>query len=258
VKTVTVEQAVRASSERLWRACASAAGLRAWQADEVAGEIAPGKSLVLGWPMLEVAIELEVQTVEPGRRLIFLRDDSELELELGDGGIVLRHSGAFDDDELAGTLSSWRLSLATLAHYLEWHDGEARQVHWAVRPALTDIEHAHAFFTLPQAQRSWLARESSGVGAAGSSVSLELAWGEALHGRVLSHTPSRDVLLSWQETNQSLLALRTLPSPGNASERLLVLSWSTWGDVANRSATSRELDGALARLAQALERVGRA
>ncbi|HEY4158692.1 MAG TPA: SRPBCC domain-containing protein [Polyangiaceae bacterium] len=258
MKTVTVEQAVRAPRERLWQACASAEGLRAWQADEVSGEVAPGQNLLLGWPTLDVAIELEVHVVEHGRRLVFQREDAELELELADGGIRLHHSGAFDDDELEGTLSSWRISLATLAHYLEWHDGQARQVHWAVRPARTSLERAHAFFTLAEAQRSWLARESSGVGSAGEAISLELAWGGALHGRVLSHTPSRDVLLSWQETNQSLLALRTLPAPGQTDERLLVVSWSSWGPLANREATERELDGALARLAQALENVGSA
>src|SRR5205085_2652145 len=106
-----------------------------------------------------------------------------------------------------------------LAHYLEHHDGELRSVHWAVRPAQTSIERAHAFFTLPEAQRGWLTRDGSGVGEPGSDVSLELAWGSALHGRVLSHTPPRDVLLSWRETNHSLLALRTLPCGELAAER---------------------------------------
>jgi hypothetical protein len=62
----------------------------------------------------------------------------------------------------------------------------------------------------------------------------------------------RDILLSWRETNQSLLALRTLPSPDAPNQRLLTTTWSAWGKLANEERIAAELDGALARLSRVL------
>jgi uncharacterized protein YndB with AHSA1/START domain len=254
VRSVVVEQAIGAPAERIWRACSDASGLRAWQADDVEGKVSPGAKLVLGWPALGVAIQLQVECVEEQRRIVLSGEDSRLELELAPGRVVLTHRADFDDDECAGTLSSWRLALATLAHYLEHHDGEARRVHWAVSPAKANIEDAHAFFTLSGAQSGWLTRTSTGtgIGDVGSEVALDLAWGGSMTGRVLSHTPPRDVLLSWRETNQSLLALRTLPSPSTANERLLIATWSSWGP-SQTTPIAQNLTAALARLARVLE-----
>jgi len=207
---------------------------------------------VLGWPALGVAIELRVERVEPMKQLVFRSDDASLELNFREGQIELRHSAQFeDDDEREGTLSSWRMALATLAHYLEQHDGRARTVHWAVERSQASIADAHAFFTLSGAQRGWLTRTStgSGIGDVNSEVALDLAWGPSLTGRVLAHTPPRDALISWRETNHSLLALRTLPCPGSSSERLLVATWSTW-DMPETAHISAQLAAALQRLAQ--------
>jgi uncharacterized protein YndB with AHSA1/START domain len=250
---VIVEQAIRAPSERIWQACSSVSGLRSWQADEIEGEVSEGGELVLGWPALGVAVHLGVQRVEAQRRIVLAADDSELELELGAGRVLLTHRAEFDDDECAGTLSSWRLALATLAHYLEQHDGETRRVHWAIARAPTSIADAHAFFTLPGAQSGWLTRTSSGtgIGDEGSEVALELAWGSALSGQVLSHSPPRDALISWRETRQSLLALRTLPAPDSSQERLLVATWSSWG-LPETQAIAEHLSGAIARLGRIL------
>ncbi|HEY4159056.1 MAG TPA: SRPBCC domain-containing protein [Polyangiaceae bacterium] len=255
MRHVSVEQTIQAPKERIWRACSSAAGLRAWQADEVEGELRRGAELILGWPTLGVAVELEVERVEPGRLVILSADDSRLELEVSEGRVALTHSADFDDDERDGTLSSWRLSLATLAHYLENHDGRTRQVHWAVSRAKASFEDAHAFFTLSAAQSGWLTRPGSGtgVGDVGSEVALDLAWGSALSGSVLSHTPPRDVLLSWRETNDSLLALRTLPSPDTANERLLIATWSSW-DLPETAPIAHNLASAVTRLSRMLDK----
>jgi len=258
VKSVIVEQAVHAPVERIWRACTEVQGLCAWQADEIEGRVAAGAELVLGWPSLRVAIDLRVERVEPMRRVVFSSEDSRLELHVAPGKVTIEHTADFDDDECEGTLSSWRLSLATLAHYLEHHDGRSRTVHWAMQRATTSLEDAHAFFTLSGAQSGWLTRNNgSDIGAVGSEVALDLAWGTAMTGRVLSHTPPRDLLLSWRETNQSLLALRTLPSHEAPDERLLVATWSTW-DLPETAPTTANLQGALSRLARVLENRARA
>jgi len=192
--------------------------------------------------------------VEEQQRVVLSGNDSRLELAITDGRVLLTHRADFGDDECAGTLSSWRLSLATLAHYLEHHDGEPRRVHWAVARAEASIEDAHAFFTLSGAQSGWLTRTSNGtgVGEEGSEVALDLAWGTPLTGHVLSHTPPRDVLLSWRETNQSVLALRTLPSPDSARGRLLIATWSSWG-LPQTAPIAQNLDGALTRLSRILD-----
>lgn len=258
MKSVFVEQIVRAPVERIWRACTEVQGLRAWQADEIAGEVAAGADIVLGWPSLRVAVDLRVEHVEPMRRVMFSSDDSHLELTVAPGKVTIEHSADFDEDEREGTLSSWRLSLATLAHYLEHHDGRSRTVNWAVQRATTSLEDVHAFFTLSGAQSGWLTRKSgTDIGAVGSEVALDLAWGSVMTGRVLSHTPPRDVLLSWRETNHSLLALRTLPSHEAPNERLLVATWSSW-DLPETAPTTANLQGALSRLARVLENRARA
>ena len=255
MKSVFVEQTVRAPVARIWRACTEVQGLAAWQADEIAGVVSQGSELRLSWPSLGVAIELRVEHLEPMRRIVFQSEDSELELNIKRDKVSIEHRADFDDDEREGTLSSWRLSLATLAHYLEHHDGRTRAVHWAVQRTATSLEDAHAFFTLSGAQSGWLTRTSTGnnVGAVGSHIALDLAWGHSLTGHVLSHSPPRDVLLSWQETNHSLLALRTLPAPAAPEERLLAATWSTW-DLAETAATQAQLQAALGRLSRILEK----
>lgn len=259
MNSITIVQPVSAPVERVWRACAEPRGLQAWQADDVAGEVSNGGQVVLGWPALGVDIALEVERVEPLRHLAFLSGDARVELRFGAGQVTLTHSDDFAEDEREGTLSSWRLSLATLAHYLEHHDGRSRTVHWAVARAKASIEDAHAFFTLPGAQSGWLTRASGGTGIAdpGSPVALDLAWGSRLSGRVLAHSPPRDALISWRETNQSVLALRTLPCPDASAERLLIATWSSWG-VEDADAVGAQLQAAVQRLARIFEHRARA
>lgn len=256
--SVIVEQTIHAPLARIWNACADARGLRAWQADQAEGSVTKGSEIVLGWPALGVAIELFVEVVEPHERLVFRsEDDARLELRFAPNRVRLEHSGDFDEDEHAGTLSSWRLSLASLAHYLEHHDGHARRVHWAAQHAKTSLEDAHAFFTLAGAQSGWLTRGSNGtgIGETGSEVALDLAWGDTLSGSVLCHTAPRDVLVSWREANQSLLSLRTLPALGGGAERLLVASFSSWEaeDAPRTERIEGYLQAALSRLSRILE-----
>jgi uncharacterized protein YndB with AHSA1/START domain len=78
VKSVAVEQMVHAPVERIWRACTEVQGLRAWQADEVDGEVEAGAVLVLGWPNLGVAIDPKVERVEAQRRIVLSSEDSRL------------------------------------------------------------------------------------------------------------------------------------------------------------------------------------
>ncbi len=254
---IVLEQTIDAPLDRIWAACSEPAGLCAWQADRAEGRVAQGSEVLLSWPALSVAIELTVEVVEPRRRLVFRsEDDARLELRFEPNRVLLEHVGEFEEDERDGTLSSWRLSLASLAHYLEHHDGRVRRVHWATQHAKTSLEDAHAFFTLAGAQSGWLTRTGTGtgtgIGEPGTEVSLDLAWGEHVSGSVLCHTAPRDVLVSWREKNQALLALRTLPALGGRDERLLTASFSSW-DERGGEGVAAQMQAALSRLSRILE-----
>ena len=104
VRSVFVEQTVRAPLERVWRACTEIQGLAAWQADEITGVVARGSELRLRWPSLGVAIELQVNELEPMHRIVFQSDDSELELKIAADKVSIEHRADFDEDEREGTL----------------------------------------------------------------------------------------------------------------------------------------------------------
>ena len=256
-RSIELSQSVNAPPERVWHACSDPAGLCNWQADEVSGRIAPGARVRLRWPALGAAIELDVVEVETGRRLILQTGASRLQLVIEPGRVTLTQDGLTADDEAEGVASAWRASLALLAHHLQHHDGARRRVSWFVRPVLTTAEAAHVFFTERSALRSWLTR-SGEVAEQNSQVQLRLAWGEELTGTVLSRTPGRDVALSWIQQAQSVLLLRTLPSPRARDERLVAAVWSHWGPLPALERTEEQLALAVHRLARVLGGSGEA
>ena len=164
--------------------------------------------------------------------------------------VALSHSGLAPGDEADGTRASWKVALGLLDHYLAHHQGRDRRTAWAVQRAVTTAGAAHVYFSNEAALGTWLTR-SGEVGADGSAVALELAWGEELSGVVLASEPGRDVAISWHERQESALVLRTLPAPFSGSERLLVATWSCWGREPDREIADR-LERALERLARVL------
>jgi hypothetical protein len=178
-------------------------------------------------------------------------------IEVERGRIVVTHFGSSTEDEAAGISSGWRVSLATLAHWLEHHPRSPRHVHWAVCVAPASPELAHAYFTNGHALAAWLTHQGK-LGEKDSLVRLGLRWGATLTGEVLANTPGRDVAVSWQEQDHSVLALRTLPLPGDSERRLLALQWSSWGKLAGRRDTASCLDSCVQRLAKVIGQRGAA
>jgi hypothetical protein len=244
--------------DRLWAACATPKGIANWQADAVSGKVAKGHTLTLGWPELGVRIDLEVREVEQRRHLTFEHASARLEFEINPGELTLSHHAPFDEDEAEGTESSWRVALGTLAHYLACHDGRERNVFWAVRSANTNSESAHAFFTLPETLVSWLGRSEEPIGEVGTRYRIEPIWGGTMSGVVLAHTEGRDLALSFEEAENSVIGLRTLPSPRSSGERLLLAFWSRWVEIADAKVVEKGLDAALGRLARQLGATGKA
>jgi uncharacterized protein YndB with AHSA1/START domain len=253
---VKLTKTVRASPARLWAACACAEGMANWQADEVRGRVATGERLELRWPALGASLEVKVTAMDPGRRLVLDADGSQVELTLEPGRVHLVQEGMTSDDEVEGAASSWQVSLALLAHYLDHHDGRARHVSWFVRPTQTTAGAAHLFFTEAAALRTWLT-QSGAVTEPVSPVALRLAWGEPFTGQVLCLAPRRDVALSWTEEDNSVLALRTLPSPRSDDERLVAAVWSRWRRPPSRR-TAEQLALAVERLGRVLDSSGAA
>lgn len=245
--TFHLAQPVRATRSVVWQAVASARGLAGWQADEVEGSVTAGSQLVLRYPALGAEIDVMVADVVRDERVVFTMGPTRIVLSLQDGGVSLSHSDLPAGDEYAGTGSAWALSLATLAHACERHPGRTRQVRWFVGPVTTEASTAHAFFTHGAALDGWLGR-GDGLGPPGSAFSRRLGEAFPLSGRVLTNVPGRDVLLSWQEDDDALLCLRTLPSPLSRDERLVAMVWSRWAEASPDAELAARLEGCHRRL----------
>jgi len=254
---ITIVQPVAAAAEDLWRACATAEGLRGWQADSVEGQVKPGARLRLAWPTLGAELELCVVEVQAPKRLVLRARTQRIVIEAEHDRVVLTHSGSMTADEAEGTTSGWRVSLATLAHWLQRHPRSERRVHWAVCVGAASSELAHAYFTNGPALGAWLTSHGE-IGEKGSPVCLGLRWGTSLTGQVLAHTPGRDLAVSWQEQDDAVLAFRTLPVPGGPDRRLVALQWSTWGRRDGLDPTASHLDSCVHRLAKLFAKRGSA
>lgn len=254
-RSIFVRQLVAVSRAELWSACSTAQGMATWQADEVTGDAASSQRITFSWPALSLKLELEVQEVVPGERLVLGAGQSRLAIELEDGAVSLSHSGLRSEDEAEGMRSAWQTSLGLLAHGLTLHSGRQRRVQWITRPTRTSAALAHTYFTEPRALSQWLTRSGS-IGAPNSKLELQLLTGEPLTGAVYANTLDRDVAFSWLEQQNSYLVFRTFPSPRNADERLLAVSWSRWHEEPFPEPLTRLLTAAVGRLAQLLERRG--
>jgi uncharacterized protein YndB with AHSA1/START domain len=251
-RRIQVSQCVAAPLERIWQACAHPAGIAAWQADEVQGRVAPGERLLLRWPALGASIQLGVAQLEPGRRLTLEAGGSRVDFILEPGRVTLTQEGLVSCAEAEGTASAWKLSLGLLAHYLEHHDGEARQVRWLVQHVRCSVAAIQPFFTDGAGLRAWLTQAGQ-IEAENNPVRLDFAWGEHLSGTVLARTTRCEVAISWPEQSQSALVLRSLPSPRSDRERLVAVAWSRWGSrLPPAPATAEGLTRALTRLASLL------
>jgi uncharacterized protein YndB with AHSA1/START domain len=247
-----IAQNIRAPAAVIWQACATLEGIAAWQADAAAGSVEPGGALELAWPELGASVLLDVVAVEEHRRLELRNGATTLEILLTGGGVRLTQSGLQEGDDWSGMASSWRVSLALLAHYCERHPGRPRHVTWFSGVTPTSAEAAHHFFTDRRALTTWL-KQGGEVGSEGSPLELELESGRRLSGKVLANVPGRDVALSWSETNDSVVCLRTLPGPSD-DRRVVLLTWSRWASDPPLRGLVEELGAAHGRLLARLDR----
>jgi len=246
-----------ATSERLWSACSTAAGLQRWQADVVRGDFRLGGTLELSWPDLGVSTRVVVERSEAMRAVTLKQSPYHVHFDLSDGRLAVEQQGIESAEEAAGVASGWSLALGTLAHQLEHHLDRPRRVLWLAREASCSPERAYLFFTDAAAQRTWLApgrhEQGSGVGECHSEFALPLSDHDALVGTVAANIPGRDIALGLKSDAWSLLALRTLPLPGSPGKSLLAMQWSRWDGREHPPALVATLEAALARLARKLD-----
>ena len=255
MKTIRLFQPLPARAPRVWKALTDPRDLAAWHADVVRGRVEVGRTLELEWPKLGAALSLEIERVVPGRQLAMSSPLGTLELSIVKGGLELCHTSTFDEDALAGTESSWRVTLAILANYLTRHIDRRRHVHWAMVRARANVELCHAYFTDRHLLSSWLGGADASIGPTNSLVELKLGNGRRARGPVLSHTEGRDLAIRWGEADDSVLVLRTLPAPEEPGFRYLLLGWSRWSELPYAEAISEELDAAVARLGRRLDSI---
>ncbi|HLV21505.1 MAG TPA: SRPBCC domain-containing protein [Polyangiaceae bacterium] len=253
--SIEVRRSIDAAPDTLWAACGHPAGIARWQADQAEGDVVRGGRLSLSWPALGAHVELDVVEATYPHRLVLRNGETHVTFDLSPGQVAITQNGVHSPDEAAALRSSWALSLSLLDHQLRHHATASRQVDWFLARARTTAEAAHVFFTNEAALRTWLT-QSGGVGPEGSACSLALSWGARLNGRVLSLGEGRDVALSWDDQGQSVLVMRTLPSPRSPDERLVALSWSRWGTTDPGTAVVTGLSGAVVRLQAALTSSG--
>jgi len=224
---VEIRQRVAAPIDRIWQACSSPRGFMNWQADQAYGEAKKGGTLTLAWLAFGARLELDVVDVVPYERIVLHHGDSIVELSFDQQLVTLRHTGPEASSDAEGLDSSWRISLAQLAHSVERHPGRRRRVRWFLNRMRCSPEAAHLCFTEASLLGRWLGT-GSGLGGTGADVSLTLPSGSHLSGNVLVRVPGRDVAIRCESFDDSVLGMRTLPLAGG--DRLVALVWSEWGD----------------------------
>lgn len=258
MKTIRIFQPLAARPARVYKALTDPVDLSAWHADVVRGRVQEGRTLELAWPKLGADLSLSVEKLVPGKLVRLSSPLGALELSVVAGGVELTHTAPFDEDALAGTESSWRVTLSILGNYLTRHVDRRRHVHWSVAEARASVELCHVYFSDARLLPSWLGTPEASIGPTNSTFNLALANGRRARGSVLSHTPSRDLALRWGETDDSVLVFRTLPSPNGPDLRLLLVGWSRWSELPDAPEICAELDRAVDRLRLRLESVARA
>lgn len=256
-RSIELTQRINAPTKLIWRTCVEPQGLSNWQSDEAEGQARAGGTLQLHWSAFDSTVELTIVDWEPERRVVFAQGETRVEFCFDDHLVTLIQHGITANDDIDGLRSSWRIALAQLAHCVERHPDRQRRVEWLVRKAATTPELVYLALTDPRLNR-WLCRRGGIVGE-GERYEMLLTGGQELHGRVLANVPGRDIALSCENVGEAVLVFRTLPSPGDPTQRLLAAVWSEWGPPRELADDVIEsVDASLEQLVNLLSRVGSA
>ena len=147
-RTIRVEIRIDATPERVWDAWAEPEEIARWWVDRAEGTCAAGE--VMTWHFDDMGYRLPVPILEAERgRSIVIGGEvpgrppflQEIHIASEGGTTVLRlansgfRDGAEWDEEYEGVDSGWRISLATLKHWLENYPARDRVNTLVMRPA---------------------------------------------------------------------------------------------------------------------------
>jgi uncharacterized protein YndB with AHSA1/START domain len=260
-RTVEVEIVTRAHPARVWEALTDPARIVEWFADRAKGEVVEGGLVTWSFDRLGAEMTFRVEQANGKSRMVLEGEGStpgRLEINVGlahDGTrVTLAHENlpeeGWDDDYRALT-SSWRVALAVLRYYAEFHFAEPRRTFFVLRSGRFSLARLQTLFRDPAGLQEWLT-DGGSMGTPGGRVHLALKNGETLRGDMLADAGT-DVALAWDEIG-GVLQLRTLPAPRDREVRsICAMGWGWRLDPERARHIELYLSGALERLERAAE-----
>lgn len=257
-RVIEVEIVTRAHPVRVWEALTDPARIVEWFADRAAGEVEP--QAILRWSFDRLSSEMTFRVVQvAGKSRIVLEGEGptpgRLEIAVGlahDGTRVALSHGHFPsevgEEDYRALAAGWRLALAVLRYYVEFHFAEPRRSFFALRTGRFSLSRLQSLFREPAGLQEWLT-EGGSMGTPGGRVHLALKNGEILRGDMLADAGS-DVALAWDEI-AGVLQFRTLPAARERDMRsVCAMGWG-WGLKAERA---KQIEQYLAAALEKLER----
>jgi uncharacterized protein YndB with AHSA1/START domain len=257
-RAIEVEIVTRAHPARVWEALTDPQRIVEWFADRALGEVQPGA--ILRWSFDRLSLEMSFRVVQvTGTSGLVLSGDNgtpgRLEILVGlahDGTRVTLSHGEFPEEvgeeDYRALASGWRLALAVLRYYVEFHFAEPRRHFFALRSGRFSPHRLHTLFREPAGLQEWLT-DGGSMGTPGGRVHLALKNGETLRGDMLADAGS-DVALAWDEIG-GVLQFRTLPGSHERDMRsVCAMGWG-WG---LREERAKEIERYLASSLERLER----
>lgn len=260
-RSVEVEIVTRAHPARVWEALTDPARIVEWFADRAVGEVEVGGQVT--WSFERLGSEMTFRVIQvSGKSQMVLQGEGatrgRLEINVGlahDGTrVTLAHENlpeeGWDADYHALT-SSWRVALAVLRYYVEFHFAEPRRNFFVLRSGRFSLSRLQTLFRDPAGLQEWMT-DGGSMGTPGGRVHLALKNGETLRGDMLADTGT-DVALAWDEIG-GVLQLRTLPAPHERDARsVCAMGWGWRLDAERARGIETFLAGALERLERAAE-----
>ena len=260
-RTVEVEIVTRAHPARVWEALTDPARIVEWFADRAQGEVEEGGLVTWNFDRLGSEMTMRVVQVNGKSRMVLQGEGStqgRLEINVGlahDGTrVTLAHENLPEeggDDDYRALASSWRVALAVLRYYAEFHFAEPRRTFFVLRSGRFSLARLQTLFRDPAGLQEWLT-DGGSMGTPGGRVHLALKNGETLRGDMLADAGT-DVALAWDEIG-GVLQLRTLPAPHDREVRsICAMGWGWRLDPERARQIEQYLSGALERLERAAE-----
>jgi uncharacterized protein YndB with AHSA1/START domain len=256
-RSVEVEIVTRAHPARVWEALTDPARVVEWFADRAVGEVEEGRVVAWSFDRLGSDMSFRVLHVSGKGRMVLQGEGAtpgRLEINVGlahDGTrVTLAHENLPEKewDDYHALASGWRVALAVLRYYVEFHFAEPRRSFFVLRSGRFPLGRLQTLFRDPAGLQEWLT-DGGSMGTPGGRVHLALKNGETLRGDMLADAGT-DVALAWDEIG-GVLQLRTLSTPQRDMRSVCAMGWG-WRLNAERA---REIEQFLF---EALERLERA